>query len=84
MKILNILLSFVIVIGITSCASSGKKKSASGENWTSIFDSKTTTGWRGYNKTTFPSQGWEVVDGTLHCIGSGGGEAGGERWRYHL
>jgi hypothetical protein len=43
----------------------------------SIFDGKTTTGWRGYNKPNFPSAGWNVVDGTLHCIGSGTGEAGG-------
>jgi hypothetical protein len=77
MKIINILLSFVIVMGITSCASSGKKKTTTGENWVSIFDGKTTTGWRGYNKTAFPEKGWEVVDGTLHCIGSGAGEAGG-------
>ena len=76
MKIFNVLLSFVIVIGITSCASSGKKKSSAGENWTPIFDGKTTTGWRGYNKTTFPAAGWEVVDGTLHCKASGSGEAG--------
>jgi hypothetical protein len=48
MKIFNVLLSFVIVMGITSCASSGKKKSTSEKNWTTIFDGKTTTGWRGY------------------------------------
>ncbi|MFO7754503.1 MAG: DUF1080 domain-containing protein, partial [Bacteroidales bacterium] len=26
----------------------------------------------------FPEEGWEIVDGTLHCIGSGQGEAGGK------
>jgi len=45
--------------------------------WTLLFDGKTSTGWRGYNKTDFP-KGWEVVDGTLHCIGTGTGEAGAE------
>lgn len=75
MKLINIVLSIVIVIGITSCASSTKTKTA--DNWTPIFDGKTTAGWRSYNKTTFPEKGWEVVDGTLHCIGSGAGEAGG-------
>jgi hypothetical protein len=44
--------------------------------YTSLFDGKSTTGWRGYNKPSFPEKGWEVVDGTLHCIGSGTGEAG--------
>lgn len=44
--------------------------------WKLLFDGKTPAGWRGYNKTEFP-KGWEVVDGTLHCKGSGNGEAGG-------
>jgi hypothetical protein len=77
MKYLNILLAIMIMAGFTSCASSGKKKNVAGEAWTTIFDGKTTEGWRGYNKTAFPEKGWEVVDGTLRCIGSGGGEAGG-------
>jgi hypothetical protein len=77
MKVFNIILSVVIVIGITSCATTGKKKTSVGENWVSIFDGKTAAGWRGYNKTAFPEKGWEAVDGTLHCIGSGAGEAGG-------
>jgi hypothetical protein len=45
--------------------------------WKLLFDGTTSTGWRGYNKTEFP-KGWEVVDGTLHCIGTGKGEAGAE------
>jgi len=44
--------------------------------WKLLFDGKTATGWRGYNKTEFP-KGWEIVDGTMHCKGSGNGEAGG-------
>jgi len=46
------------------------------EGWVLLFDGKTTKGWRGYNKETFPQVGWEIVDGTLHCIASGRGEAG--------
>lgn len=60
---------------VTSCGSKGK--SGKDDGFVSIFDGKTTTGWRGYNKKTFPEKGWEVVDGTLHCIASGNGEAGG-------
>jgi len=45
--------------------------------WVLLFDGTTSNGWRGYNKTEFP-KGWEVVDGTLHCIGTGKGEAGAE------
>lgn len=45
------------------------------EGWILLFDGKDSKGWRGYKKDHFPS-GWEVVDGTLHCKGSGRGEAG--------
>ena len=45
------------------------------EGWVLLFDGQTSNGWRGYGKTTFPS-GWQVEDGTLHCVGSGRGEAG--------
>jgi hypothetical protein len=77
MKLINILLSSLLVISLaTSCGSKGKKAVAKDEGWTTIFDGKTTTGWRGYNKPAFPDKGWEVVDGTLHCIESGTGEAG--------
>jgi hypothetical protein len=81
MKLFNIILSCVLVMAIaTSCGSSKKGKTTATTTkeagFVSIFDGKTTTGWRGYNKPTFPDKGWEVVDGTLHCIGSGTGEAG--------
>jgi len=46
------------------------------DGWMSIFDGKTSKGWRGYNKTAFPEKGWEVINGELHVIGSGTGEAG--------
>jgi len=45
--------------------------------WVLLFDGETSAGWRGVNKMHFPA-GWEVVDGTLHCKGSGMGEAGSE------
>jgi hypothetical protein len=47
------------------------------EGWVLMFDGKTTDGWRGYNKTTFPEKGWVVEEGLLHVIGSSRGEAGG-------
>ncbi|MFO7614789.1 MAG: DUF1080 domain-containing protein [Bacteroidales bacterium] len=47
------------------------------EGWILLFDGCTTDGWRGYNKETFPENGWKVEDHTLHVIGSGRGEAGG-------
>lgn len=79
MKAVNVILSSALVLLIAaSCGSKGgaKKEAAKDDGFVSIFDGKTTTGWRGYNKPAFPAKGWEVVDGTLHCIGSGTGEAG--------
>lgn len=40
-----------------------------------LFDGKTTTGWRGANKTTFPDKGWEVKDGVLSVLGANGAES---------
>ena len=43
--------------------------------WTYLFDGTSTEGWRGYNKGTFPSEGWITEDGTLrHVAGAGGGD----------
>jgi hypothetical protein len=77
MKLFNIILSGALIIGlVTSCGSGGNSKKAKDDGFVSIFDGKTTTGWRAYNKPAFPEKGWEVVDGTLHCLASGNGEAG--------
>lgn len=42
-----------------------------------LFDGKTTDGWRGYGKDTFPSGGWIIDSGAIKCNGTGRGEAGG-------
>jgi len=47
------------------------------EGWKLLFDGKTTEGWRGYDKDSFPSNGWVVEDGAIKVQGSGSGEAGG-------
>ena len=46
-----------------------------GDGWVLMFDGKTSNGWRGYSKESFPGA-WEIVDGTIHMVGSGRGEAG--------
>jgi len=48
------------------------------DGWILMFDGKTSAGWRGYNNPAFPDSGWVVENGTLHCLGSGHGEAGGK------
>jgi hypothetical protein len=45
--------------------------------WRLLFDGKTTAGWRGFNKTEFPSQRWVVRDGALVVLGAGTGDSHG-------
>ena len=46
------------------------------QGWELLFDGQTTTGWRGYNKKSFPSA-WVIEDGTIRCRSeSARGEAG--------
>lgn len=45
------------------------------EGWILMFDGKTPDGWRGINKTAFPST-WIIEDGTLRCQGTGNDEVG--------
>jgi len=76
MKIVRILFLCVLVLGLAaSCKSKGKAvKETKDDGWVSLFDGKTTAGWRGYNMTGFPSANWEIVDGILHCLGAGKGD----------
>ncbi|HJS48276.1 MAG TPA: DUF1080 domain-containing protein [Gemmatimonadales bacterium] len=39
--------------------------------WRSLFDGRTTAGWRGYRMDTMPA-GWTVVEGALTRTGEGG------------
>lgn len=45
------------------------------DGWRLLFDGTTTTGWRNAHAETFPEKGWEVRDGALVVLESGGGEA---------
>ncbi|WP_276501725.1 3-keto-disaccharide hydrolase [Terrimonas pollutisoli] len=43
--------------------------------WKLLFDGKTTNGWEGAFKTSFPEKGWEVKDGILKVLSSNGDES---------
>jgi hypothetical protein len=61
----------------TTAAMNTLTEAEKADGWMLLFDGESPEGWRNFNKETFPS-GWEIVDGTLHCPGSGRGEAGGK------
>lgn len=48
--------------------------------WQLLWDGETTNGWRGAKLETFPESGWEISNGELTVLPSGGGEseAGGD------
>lgn len=43
--------------------------------WRLLFDGKTTNGWRGAHKTTFPEAGWKVENGQIIVQEADGREA---------
>ena len=44
--------------------------------WELLFDGQSTEKWRGYNRESFPTQGWGVKDGEIQVYHSGNEEAG--------
>ena len=84
----TLLTGVITLLVISTCFYSCKSKtegtkapaateSAVEEGWVVLFNGTDTEGWRGYGKEVFPEKGWVIEDGTLRCIGSGEGEAGG-------
>jgi len=84
----NIMLKSLVLLAIISAAfnmdSYGQQSShdaanpltmeEQNEGWELLFDGKTSSGWRGVNKATFPEQGWEIKDGVLTVLGKKGGD----------
>jgi len=50
------------------------------EGWQLLFDGRTTWGWRSAKGEEFPKEGWEIKDGALSVVETGGAEsrAGGD------
>ncbi len=45
------------------------------EGWNLLWDGKTNKGWRGAKLDHFPEKGWEIKDGVLTVLESGGAES---------
>ena len=45
------------------------------KGWRFLWDGKTTDGWRGAKLDKFPEKGWEMNDGVLTVLSSGGAES---------
>ncbi|HEX4850029.1 MAG TPA: DUF1080 domain-containing protein, partial [Puia sp.] len=43
--------------------------------WHLLFDGKTSTGWRGAYKSSFPPAGWKIADGNITVLSSEGKES---------
>jgi hypothetical protein len=73
-------LAFLLNFGAAAVAQENNQLSDAEKaaGWKLLFDGKTTHGWRLFKQQTFPSQGWVVQDGWLHCLGKGGAKGGGE------
>lgn len=45
------------------------------EGWKLLWDGQTTNGWQGAKLGHFPQKGWEIKDGVLSVLSSGGAES---------
>ncbi len=48
------------------------------DGWVLLFDGKTTNGWRGVLKETFPDHGWVITDGAFEILPKNEGGGGGD------
>lgn len=69
-------LSIALLVICTACNFINSKKIPGKDSidMVTIFDGKTFTGWRGYNKTDVPALWTIEPDGSMKINGSGGGE----------
>jgi len=72
------LIGLLFILGVAGITHGAEPAGASSPNtltpaeqaagWKLLFDGRTTSGWRGFNKPAFPDQGWIVEDGALKKV----------------
>jgi hypothetical protein len=91
MKRLCFLICFLIPLSLLHCNKPGEQKEQpqsqadpspntlteqeKSGGWKLLFDGKTTAGWRGAHRSTFPDSGWMIANGELVVLPATGGEA---------
>jgi len=88
MTYLIMALFLLVITGTTSNGQQGNMKQADLSNkltdkeikdgWKLLWDGKTSTGWRSYNKPGFPATGWEMKDGIMTVMPPQQGKSGGD------
>jgi len=74
LKRLGVVTVVLLVAAALKAGQNELTKEEQSAGWKLLFDGKSTAGWRTFKKQSFPEKGWEVQDGWLHCLGSGGGD----------
>ncbi|HEX6884263.1 MAG TPA: DUF1080 domain-containing protein [Planctomycetota bacterium] len=63
---LRLVFLVLLLVPLAACAGT-----SADSGWRSLFDGRTTAGWRGYRRADVPA-GWQVVDGALTRVGEAG------------
>ena len=56
------------LIAVVVALAAASTRAAAPGPWKTLFDGKSTDGWRGYGRDSFPSDVWKVEDGELKTI----------------
>jgi hypothetical protein len=84
---ISLLISFILSLVLFINISTAQEKDEAGmplnmltlaeknAGWEMLWDGKTTVGWRGARLDKFPEFGWEMKDGALTVLESGGAES---------